>query len=277
MKPALRVVDPQQGELVLGGRNQIKVGAEESGGAFSFWLGTTPRGKGPPLHVHQREDETFYILDGEFEVVLAERTIRSGPGTCVFVPRYRPHTFRSAGPGAAGRALLLATPGDGMVSYFRAVGDADSETGEGMDLRQRLGTGYGLSFPGAGAALPPANGARPFFYAPLEARPAPARGEAAILPRLTAEQSGGVVVEEVWSGTGAEWSPAPRSGPGVAYVAEGEHDVQLNGDRRRVGPGSTVFLPAGQRCSWVARGRGVGRVLCYAAPAGPNAKLASRP
>ena len=140
----LRVVGAEEGELVLRGRNLIKIGAEESGGAFSFWLGTLPRGKGPPLHVHEFEDETFFILDGEFEILLASQAIRSGPGTCVFFPRQRPHTFRSVTP--TGRALLLATPGDGLVSFFRAVGDADSETREGMLLRERLGRQYGLSF-----------------------------------------------------------------------------------------------------------------------------------
>ena len=271
----LRVVGAEEGELVLRGRNLIKIGAEESGGAFSFWLGTLPRGKGPPLHVHEFEDETFFILDGEFEILLASQAIRSGPGTCVFFPRQRPHTFRSVTP--TGRALLLATPGDGLVSFFRAVGDADSETREGMLLRERLGRQYGLSFLREGAELPPVNGARPYFYGPAKTPPAPRPGEVVVVPRLTADDSGGVIVEEVWTGAGAAWLADPRPSPGAAYVAAGEFEVGLNGERRRVGPGATVFIPSEGNFAWTARGEGPGRMLRYTAPAAADARLSSRP
>jgi mannose-6-phosphate isomerase-like protein (cupin superfamily) len=49
---------------------------------------------GPPPHIHQREDESFWVLDGEFSVLLGERTLTAGQGAFVHIPKGTLHTYK---------------------------------------------------------------------------------------------------------------------------------------------------------------------------------------
>jgi quercetin dioxygenase-like cupin family protein len=75
-------------------------------------------GEGPPLHVHRREDEFIYILEGSFRVQLGEEPIEAEPGSFVFIPRGTPHTWRNAGDGE-GRFLAGVLPAaTGFEQFF---------------------------------------------------------------------------------------------------------------------------------------------------------------
>ncbi len=50
-------------------------------------------GTEPPPHVHSREDELFYVLDGEFDVYVGEEVFKVKTGECVFLPKFEPHAF----------------------------------------------------------------------------------------------------------------------------------------------------------------------------------------
>ena len=78
---------------------------------------TIRKGAEPPPHLHTREDEAFYILDGHFTFTVGDRTIDGPPGTFVWLPRGLPHTFEVDADGA--RALILALPGGHLESMFR--------------------------------------------------------------------------------------------------------------------------------------------------------------
>lgn len=52
---------------------------------------------GPPPHIHLREDESFWVLDGEFSVLLGERTLTPGQGAFVHVPKGALHTYKNIG------------------------------------------------------------------------------------------------------------------------------------------------------------------------------------
>jgi len=77
--------DPDEGEFVwvVGDLITLKLTSEDTGGAFSLFEGTIPPGGGPPPHVQHREDESFYVLEGEFEFLVGEDTIPAGAGSCV--------------------------------------------------------------------------------------------------------------------------------------------------------------------------------------------------
>jgi mannose-6-phosphate isomerase-like protein (cupin superfamily) len=84
----------------------------------------------PPLtdvaqHVHEREDELYYILDGEHEFTCGGRTFKLSPGGMVFLPRGIPHAHRRTVPGA-GRLLSMTTPG-GLEGFFRLLAQASRE------------------------------------------------------------------------------------------------------------------------------------------------------
>lgn len=89
---------------------RVKVSSQQSGGAFTLLDNLNPAGTYLPPHVHANEDETFTILEGEFEFYVADQTLRAGPGATVFAPRGIPHAFKVVSS-TPGRALMLATPG----------------------------------------------------------------------------------------------------------------------------------------------------------------------
>jgi mannose-6-phosphate isomerase-like protein (cupin superfamily) len=83
-----------------------------TGGAFDLVLAQMKSGTEPPPHVHTREHEFFYILDGRLDAYVDDQVFHLGPGECAFLPLGRPHAFviRSAEI----RMLTLITPGGFM-------------------------------------------------------------------------------------------------------------------------------------------------------------------
>jgi quercetin dioxygenase-like cupin family protein len=112
-----------QGDRVrspLGGDITFIVRGEQSNGAMSALEAINGPGEGPPLHVHTREDETVYVLEGEFRWKLGDEVSVSGPGSFVFIPRGVPHTWQIIGEGN-GRMLVTFFPA-GMEGFFDRLG-----------------------------------------------------------------------------------------------------------------------------------------------------------
>jgi mannose-6-phosphate isomerase-like protein (cupin superfamily) len=108
------VLGPGEGQAIwfLRNRMTIKATAETTRGAYGLVESQIAPGFSPPLHVHHREDETFWILEGELSMRCGDRTFRAGPGSFVFLPREVPHTFVVESDTPA-RMLTLLTPGGG--------------------------------------------------------------------------------------------------------------------------------------------------------------------
>jgi quercetin dioxygenase-like cupin family protein len=92
------------------------VTGEETGGAYFAMEALVPPGGGPPPHIHRREDETFYVLEGQVEFLLGDVLITAGPGDFVHVPRGHVHRFHNAGTETA-RLVLTFTP-TGIEHFF---------------------------------------------------------------------------------------------------------------------------------------------------------------
>jgi quercetin dioxygenase-like cupin family protein len=97
----------------------LKAHAGSTGGTLGLVEARFPADFGPPLHVHHREDEALYVLDGELRCRRGDTEFTAGPGELVFGPRELPHTFK-AGPDGA-RALVLMTPA-GLEQMFQEGG-----------------------------------------------------------------------------------------------------------------------------------------------------------
>jgi mannose-6-phosphate isomerase-like protein (cupin superfamily) len=118
-------VGPGEGRAVWvpGGRLlTYKVTAEQTGGAYSLFEDTVPPQYGAPPHIHHREDESFYVVEGEFEFSRDGETIRAGAGSLVYVPRGSLHAFKNVGE-RSGRLLMSQTPGGLHERFFEEVGE----------------------------------------------------------------------------------------------------------------------------------------------------------
>ena len=91
----------------------------DTNGAFSLFEAILVPGTEPPPHVHSREDELFYVLEGEFDVYVGEEVFNGKTGECIFLPRFKPHAFIIRSPRL--RLLILFTPG-GLEEAFRSGG-----------------------------------------------------------------------------------------------------------------------------------------------------------
>src|SRR5262249_32981777 len=105
---------------VVGDRYTVLASGEDTGGAYALIHGVVPPGGGPPPHVHRREDEAFYVLEGDLAFRADGRDIAATAGAWGAVPRGSLHTFRNTGTAAA-RMLIVVTP-SGLERFFAEVG-----------------------------------------------------------------------------------------------------------------------------------------------------------
>ena len=111
-----------EGETVALGQElyTIKAVSEDTGRALGIWLVTTEPQAGPPPHVHHREDEAWYILEGDYAFTIGDQVQYYGPGSFIMGPRDIPHTFKNVGK-SSGKMLAMAWPG-GIETFFLEIG-----------------------------------------------------------------------------------------------------------------------------------------------------------
>ena len=88
---------------------EVKASAADTGGRYTLVEIPAPAGLQTPRHVHYREDEGFYVLEGSLTIEVGDETVELGPGRHGFGPREIPHRF-TVGPEGA-RMLWVLTPG----------------------------------------------------------------------------------------------------------------------------------------------------------------------
>jgi quercetin dioxygenase-like cupin family protein len=96
----------------------IKASSGTTAGRVAVIEHLAPRGSGSPLHVHHREDEWFYVTEGELTFWVGGQVIVAGAGSFVYGPRDIPHTFTVSSDAA--RFLLVTEPA-GLESFVRAL------------------------------------------------------------------------------------------------------------------------------------------------------------
>lgn len=136
------VVVPPGGGLRLTGIGDVmipKVAAAQSGGSVLVAEYIAMPGAGPPMHVHSREDETFWVLEGEVWFAVGDQRERVTPGGVVFGARGTPHTFRNCS-GQPARMMLVVTPGDNFERFFGAMlaPGADGSPPSDSEIVQRI-------------------------------------------------------------------------------------------------------------------------------------------
>ena len=105
---------------VLGDLYTFKLTGKETNGAFTVMDQIIQPQSGPPPHIHHREDELFYILEGRFSFLSGDKESVLEAGALAYIPRGVLHTFRNIG-NTQGRLLVLINPA-GLEHFFYAIG-----------------------------------------------------------------------------------------------------------------------------------------------------------
>ncbi len=107
---------------VLGDLVTFKAGSEDTRGMYALFEVKAEPQNGPPPHIHHREDEAFYVLEGGFSFLYGDRTINATAGSFVYIPKGTLHTYKNLG-NTTGRLLVIVTPA-GLERFFEEIGES---------------------------------------------------------------------------------------------------------------------------------------------------------
>jgi quercetin dioxygenase-like cupin family protein len=127
---------------VLGERVTLKLTGDESDGTCAAVEISTPPQVGPPLHVHHREDEVVYVLEGMYEIRVGGRVVPAPPGTFAFLPRDIPHRYTNVGY-RTGKLLVTITPA-GFERFFEELSLLSPDAPFDREQLEAIGRRYGL-------------------------------------------------------------------------------------------------------------------------------------
>ncbi len=101
---------------------------EQTGGAYALCEARVLPGGGPPPHIHHREDESFFILEGEITFLLGDRRVVAKAGSFIQGPRGVPHAFKNESSAPARMLVHVSPPGfeQFMVEFASPVASFDS-------------------------------------------------------------------------------------------------------------------------------------------------------
>jgi mannose-6-phosphate isomerase-like protein (cupin superfamily) len=142
-----KIVSPQEGEMGFLGSigARFMIDGLETGERFSLVEHPmSARALAAPLHMHTREDEYTFVLQGRMGALLGDDVVEAGPGDLVHKPRNQWHTFWNAGDEPC-RILEIIAPA-GFENFFRELSDMGGAIKADPDDLTALGERYGLHF-----------------------------------------------------------------------------------------------------------------------------------
>ena len=116
LKPVAVRTNEGEARWWFGALAEIKATAADTGGQLTIVEVTEHAGAEAPLHVHHRDDEAFWILEGDVTFEVGDTTIEASAGDYVFAPRDIPHRFTVGNDGC--RMLFILVPG-GLEDVLR--------------------------------------------------------------------------------------------------------------------------------------------------------------
>ena len=124
------ILGPGEGKTIstLGNKIGYKAVSADTGGRYGLVEYTAgPEFTGPAPHVHPELEEAFYVLEGEFMILVGEENIPAPAGSFVLIPRGTVHTFSNPGP-IPSKFLIIVSPG-GFEKYFEELAPLVEEHG----------------------------------------------------------------------------------------------------------------------------------------------------
>ncbi len=142
----LVLVSPDAGKKwnIFGIQIVGKIFSTQTNGSYSVIASTTPPNGGPPFHVHENEDELFFVIEGKFEFRCGARTIVAPKGTLVHLPKNIPHRFTNIGD-SNGMLLNTITPG-GFEQFFEEIDRLPKDKALDRKIVQTIAKKYGVTF-----------------------------------------------------------------------------------------------------------------------------------
>ena len=116
-QPTLRPTTEGRTIAVVGDVYRFLATGEDTNGKYALWEAIVLPGGGPPPHVHSREEEGFYILEGEITFRVADERIVATPGMFANMPVGTPHSFKNESSQPA-RMLISVAPADLEKMFF---------------------------------------------------------------------------------------------------------------------------------------------------------------
>lgn len=115
------VTGPGEGERLVTGNRDVYLKAVLPQLCFAEWVVDGPF-DGPDVHAHDRQVDSFYVLEGGLEVTVEDTVHTAGPQTLASIPRQVRHTFAHTKPGQA-RVLNIHAPDRGFADFLRRIAD----------------------------------------------------------------------------------------------------------------------------------------------------------
>jgi mannose-6-phosphate isomerase-like protein (cupin superfamily) len=129
---------------VMGIEFTYKATGSETGSSYAFAEGLVAPHRGAPLHVHHREDEAFYVLDGEFEIECNGQVYKATPGTFALLPKDLPHRFQNL-TDRPGKLLCVQSPA-GIEEFFEHLSLLATDGGADPARLTELARRYDIDF-----------------------------------------------------------------------------------------------------------------------------------
>lgn len=119
-QPTVRNIGEGRTVGVVGDVYRFLATGEETNGKYALWEAIVPPGGGPPPHVHSREEEGFFVLEGEVSITVDGRHFTGRPGTFVNLPVGTLHSFGNTTDKPA--KMLISVAPAGLEKMFFEVG-----------------------------------------------------------------------------------------------------------------------------------------------------------
>ena len=118
--PTVRKLAEGRTIAVVGDVYRFLATGEDTNGKYAMWEAIVPPGGGPPPHVHSREEEGFYLLEGEITIQVGKERIVATAGMFANMPVGTPHSFKNESSRPA--KMLISVAPAGLEKMFFEVG-----------------------------------------------------------------------------------------------------------------------------------------------------------
>ena len=119
-RPTLRKRTEGRSLAVVGDVYRFLATGEDTNGKYAMWEAIVPPGGGPPPHVHSREEEGFYILEGQITVLIGDERTVATAGMFANMPVGTPHSFKNESDKPA--KMLISIAPAGLEQMFFEIG-----------------------------------------------------------------------------------------------------------------------------------------------------------